>query len=406
MKATLTNALIAKLKPEPKPYEVYDEKLQGLFVRVQPSGHKGFYCTWKRNARKVLGPCSALTVDRARVLAKEVLAQHFMGTDPREADREAKRAITFAEFIEKHYAPWAAANNRTGKDAMKRFAQAFPDLLDKPLLMICALDAERWRINAAKRGLKVTSINRHLAMLRGALSRAVEWEWLEANPLNGVKQGKTDSAPKVRYLSDDELARLHAALDAREERLRAARDRANAWRTERGHPLLPDLREQAYADHLKPMVLLSLHTGMRRGELFALTWDCVNLSGSMLTVRGSDAKSGKTRHIDLNPDAVAILSGWRPSLEASGLIFPAEDGGRFDNVRKAWAGALDEAGITNFRWHDMRHHFASALVMSGSDLVTVRELMGHSDFALTLRYAHLAPSHRAAAVAKLSGIGR
>jgi len=84
-------------------------------------------------------------------------------------------------------------------------------------------------------------------------------------------------------------------------------------------------------------------------------------------------------------------------------VFPAKNGRPFHNVRKAREGALSDAGITKFRWHDMRHHFASRLVMAGVNLNTVRELLGHADLRMTLRYAHLAPEHKAAAVEKLVG---
>ncbi len=83
-------------------------------------------------------------------------------------------------------------------------------------------------------------------------------------------------------------------------------------------------------------------------------------------------------------------------------MFSGKVGKRLDNVRKAWAGILKDAGIVDFRWHDLRHDFASKLVMNGVPLNTVRELLGHTDLTTTLRYAHLAPDHKAEAVNRLS----
>jgi integrase len=148
------------------------------------------------------------------------------------------------------------------------------------------------------------------------------------------------------------------------------------------------------------MVLLSLNTGLRQGELFGLAWDAVNLERTHLTIHGHNAKSGRTRHIPLNAEALETLKLWRGE-DTEGLVFASKDGKTFDSVRKAWGGVLQAAGIERFRWHDMRHHFASRLVMAGVDLNTVRELLGHSDITMTLRYAHLAPEHKAAAVARL-----
>jgi integrase len=152
-------------------------------------------------------------------------------------------------------------------------------------------------------------------------------------------------------------------------------------------------------DHLKPMILLSINTGMRRGEVFKLTWQSVNFDTRQLTVTGQTAKSGKTRYIPLNKEALDILKKWKLQRSSnSKLVFSNKDGTQFTTLKKGWAGILKVAGVQDFRWHDLRHHFASRLVMAGVNLNTVRELLGHSSYAMTLRYAHLSEGHKAEAV--------
>ncbi len=93
---------------------------------------------------------------------------------------------------------------------------------------------------------------------------------------------------------------------------------------------------------------------------------------------------------------------WETRQESTGgLVFPSRDGEPFNDTKKSWATVLSDAGIPNFTWHDLRHHFASKLVMAGVDLNTVRELLGHADINTTLRYAHLAPKHKADAIEKI-----
>ncbi len=82
-------------------------------------------------------------------------------------------------------------------------------------------------------------------------------------------------------------------------------------------------------------------------------------------------------------------------------MFPGKSGAKLVNIRKAWVKVLADAGIKNFRWHDLRHHFASKLVQKRVDLNTVRDLLGHADLKMTLRYAHLSPDNKADAVALL-----
>lgn len=125
----------------------------------------------------------------------------------------------------------------------------------------------------------------------------------------------------------------------------------------------------------------------------------MNLKRRVLTITGTTAKSKRTRHIPLNKEATAVLTLWQmQSEEEGGLLFRNADGNRFDRVNSSWRRLLKDAQVTGFRWHDMRHHFASRLVMGGVDLNTVRELLGHSEYEMTLRYAHLAPEHKMKAV--------
>ncbi|MEQ9446713.1 MAG: site-specific integrase, partial [Rhodospirillaceae bacterium] len=155
---------------------------------------------------------------------------------------------------------------------------------------------------------------------------------------------------------------------------------------------------------LKPLVILALHTGARKGELYDLMWRSVDLQRRMLTVVGYYAKNGKTRHIPLNREAYEALSAWKAqSDDLSGRVFPSGDGRRMNHTRRSWKRILEYAEISKFIWHDMRHTFASWLVMAGVELNTVRELLGHSDYTMTLRYAHLAPEFKAEAVEKICG---
>tara|TARA_R110002072_G_scaffold271576_1_gene431557 strand:- start:2266 stop:2895 length:630 start_codon:yes stop_codon:yes gene_type:complete len=207
----------------------------------------------------------------------------------------------------------------------------------------------------------------------------------------------------VRYLSKTEERLLRNTLDVREEQIIKERNSANDWRESRDYEKLPDLSKLNFIDHLKPMVLLSLNTGLRQGELFNLTWSNINFNRKILTVFGSMSKSSKARHIPLNNEAYNVLKDWHKQSQIDvSFVFPNKMNKPFDNVRSSWDKLLKDAGIKDFRWHDMRHHFASRLVMAGVDLNTVRELLGHSEISMTLRYAHLAPEHKAEAVSKLN----
>ncbi|MBL8199612.1 MAG: site-specific integrase [Chromatiales bacterium] len=152
---------------------------------------------------------------------------------------------------------------------------------------------------------------------------------------------------------------------------------------------------------MTPAVLISLNTGLRRGELLALRWNDINFRLAMLSVQSTSAKTGQTRHVPLNKEAIQTLKEWRaqnPDVSGIDKVFSATT-----SFKTAWSGILKAAKIKKFRWHDLRHHFASRLVQADVNLNTVREHLGHGSLAMTVRYAHLGPDQKREAVALLCG---
>lgn len=402
MKELITKTTVQNAKAADKPIEVRDTRVKGFLLRVQPRTNvKTFYVEYGRGLRKKLGRADAMQPDDARTEARKILAMAYKGEDPKAHDREMVTG-SLKVFIEEVYEPWAIAHLKHGKLACDRVRRNFKKQLKQPLTAISAVDITRWRTKRLAEGKKETTVNRDINGLKAIFSRAVEWKYLDENPLAVLKPMKVDPIARCRYLNNEEMAALIEALDEREVRIRAERKSANEWRDERGRTLLPDLDQLPFADHLKPMVLVSLGTGMRRGELFSLTWHNVDFDQGLITIDGAQAKSGKTRRINMNSEVSTTLREWKKQTNAiSGLVLRSASGGKFDNVNTSWEGVLKSAGIEDFRWHDMRHTFASRLAMANVDLNTIRELLGHADYNMTLRYAHLAPSHKAAAVERL-----
>ena len=414
MRAKITTKYVRTLTPQTKAFEVYDTELTGFFIRIQPSGHKSYYLFYRtpdgRKRQYRIGPADRLTVAQARDLAQHYAARTVVGEDiqsTKEVQRkEAQHAKlrTLQGFLDHQYAPWLYAERpekRRSAEVIQRLRTNFTALLEHPLADISPWVIEKWRAEQRTHGKTPAAINRDLTTLRSVLSKAVTWGFLDEHPLAPLSPLKVDPHPRVRYLSTEEEQRLRTALDSRDARIQAARNRGNAWRQERGYAAFPTLDQQTYGDHLTPMVLLTLNTGLRRGELFNLSWKDVDVNTKTLTVEGSTAKSGHTRHIPLNPEASDVLEAWYRQRPGDHFIFPGKEGGRLNNVKKAWSGALRQANITAFRWHDLRHDFASKLVMAGVPLNTVRDLLGHTTLNTTLRYAHLAPDHKAEAVNRL-----
>lgn len=214
-------------------------------------------------------------------------------------------------------------------------------------------------------GVQLSTIRRELRVFSAAVNfTALELDTTLHNPARGLDI--PDSTPRLRWLTHDQARAL----------LKASR-------------LVTPL------PHLPAFIRLALSTGCRKSELMFLEWSRVNRSESLLLLEPEHTKAGKRRYVPLNATALAALdalSAYNTSyFPDSPWVFTGSRGWRVRSLQKPWQAALDLAGISDFRIHDLRHTCASWLVMDGVPLTVVRDLLGHSSVTVTERYAHLAP---------------
>jgi integrase len=409
--------------------EYRDSELKGFLLLVgapklkdPQEGDKGGLvtgrCTWNfdywnaagAHRRVVLGHMPGLSADGARTLALGVAAEVASGVDvfaTRKAEKEAAtkaKSSTLGAFMSRHYEEWARSHLKSGAFAVSRIKADFAGWYSRPMTQITPFLAENWRKAQLRDGKKPRTVNRDLQRLQSALTKAKELGIIDGNPLAGIKPLRFDKTGRVRYLTADESTALRDALVKREEKLRKANERFNEHLAARNRKPLPFERSRAAQDHLRSMTLLALNTGLRRGEIFQLRWRDVDEKQRILTVAGEGAKSGQTRRIPLNDEALAVLQTWRKQTgegASDAVVFPGRSG-HLTRIDTAWRSLMKLAKVKNFRFHDCRHDFASRLVMAGVPLNTVRELLGHASLEMTMKYAHLAPHHLHSAVANLN----
>ncbi len=210
-----------------------------------------------------------------------------------------------------------------------------------------------------------STANRYLALVRAILRAARDdWEWIDRCP-----RVKLYPEPKkrVRYLSREEAALLLKELPP----------------------------------HLAALAEFSLATGLRQRNVSYLRWDQVDVARRMAWIHADQSKSRKAIAVPLNDSALSVLEGQRGKHSA--WVFTYADKPVDRTSTKAWKAALGRAGIENFRWHDLRHTWASWHVQNGTSLQELQALGGWSSFEMVLRYAHLAADHLQAAACRIDG---
>ena len=434
----LTNTLVESLSPATKPYDVRDSRATGFFVRVEVSGSKIFRCQYRRGKTFTIGRFGTITVSQARQIAQKVIGDAAAGIDPnqkKKAQRKAEDAqskeMNCSQFLEQIYAPWYRDTfPKSEKNTLRILRNEFMPKFGKMLLAEISVEkVENWR-NEQKQNRKITrvkenengetikyekpvgpaTLNRYIQGLTALLSKAVEYGRLERNPLIGIKKLKEPEHPRVRFLSPEEYVTLIKALEDRQQKIVEKRASGNQWRKMRHQPLLPDLKDCKYVDHLMPMCLISLGSGMRFNSLTPLRWehnvDISNPETVIINLNPEIVKNAKGNVIPLDTETSKVVVDWYeqtyPTHKGKGWVFPGKKpGSHITSVKRSWNNLLKAAGIKDFHWHDQRHDYASQHVMAGTDVYTLMKLLGHSSPKITMRYAHVGSQHKVEAANRL-----
>lgn len=228
----------------------------------------------------------------------------------------------------------------------------------KTLMSITPSEIEDYIGKRMEGGVSNSTINRELACLKRMFNLAIKWGEAKKNPVNDV-DFLEEPPGRSRFLSEEEGKRLIAFA----------------------------------SDHIKPIIMTALNTGMRLGEILNLKWDQVHIDTVVEPyIEIKQTKNNKNRFIPLTEDMAKLFQIIRDN--GSEYVFLGIRGIPLKSVRKPFTKALKKTGIKDFKFHDLRHTFASHYVMSGGDLMSLKEILGHSNMKMVERYTHLASSHK------------
>ena len=295
-----------------------------------------------------------------------------------ELELQERETVTVKDFFENSYLPQAKADKKaksvTREESLFRLWIS-PTIGKKPMKNVTSFDVERIKRNMAEAGLTPRSVEYCLSVIRQIFNVARRFDvFTGENPTTKVRFPKPDNA-RMRFLTHDE-----------------------------GDRFLKKLMETSKNAH--DQALLSLHCGLRFGEIAALTWQDVDLEQGILTIR--DAKAG-TRYAFLTDQARDMLKGRNPG-NPQDLVFPGRLGRKQTMPTLTFRRVIDElgfnAGIDDPRlkacFHSLRHTYASWMIETGTDLYTLQRLLGHKTNAMTQRYSHLSENRLKDAAKALS----
>ena len=353
----LTDASIARLRPCKREFTVWDTRVAGLGIRVRPSGGASFVFLRKvecRSRRLSLGPVGSNGIDDMRRRCYSLMAK----PESEEVAVSALGSPLFRDFVS---GPWKDAHFTHYKPSTRRgvnhslVKQLLPAFGSTPLHHITRNQVLLWF--DAYSQTAPGGANFAFSVLRRILNFAVACGHTGATPVHGIRTNRRIGL--TRFLSRDELRRLHCALD---EHSRKGVER----------------RQQV------DIIRLLLFTGCRKSEVLNLRWSEVNEN---VLVLGA-SKTGQ-RAVPLNTPARRLLE--RQPRGQSEFVFPSPHNAPHPRAHDLplWYTLRRDAGIEDVRLHDLRHTVASHAVMNGVPVPVVARLLGHADVRMTLRYAHL-----------------
>lgn len=332
----------------------------------------------KRQRERIGWASDGFTVTDCTRIRAERIRETLLGHEAVPIRKRHKSSISLKTFFAEKYFPDAESEKASAHTEKILFTKWIdPALGEKPLHEISSLDVERLKKTMKDAGKSPRTIQYSLAVLRRIFNCALEWKTVQGqNPVAGVKAPKFDNR-KMRFLSINEAERLLEAVKGKSPQLHA-------------------------------MALISLHCGLRFGELAALTWQDVDFVHGVLTLR--DTKNARTRHAFLTSRTRQALKAMRPeSPEPSDLVFPARTGGKQKQVSRTFIKTVNDLefnkGVPDPRqkvtFHTLRHSFASWLAQQGESLFIIQKLLGHQTATMTQRYSHASPSGLRDAVKRL-----
>lgn len=319
-----------------------------------------YWMSYRINGRRMFESTGTKNKKLAEKICSKVSTEIFEG---KWFDKKVSGSITLNELIDRYIreispnlAPTTHCRNAQISKNLKSFFGQYL-LKDISTSLVSQYKAEMQEKDYSK-----GTILKELGLLRRMFNIAIhEWELCKENPISKVLKtlGNGDNK-RVRYLSTEERYKLELALPS--------------W--------------------LRPIVTVASHTGLRRGNILELTWQNVDLTRKTIVV--NKTKNNEPIGIPLTETIVKTLSELsRIKHLFSPLVFCDREGVPYSpyKVSVAFKRACKKAGIENFRFHDLRHDFASKLVQAGTDIYKVKALLGHKDLRMTVRYSHLRPEN-------------